>query len=320
MTDPIIRPLTFEDLDEALRLSTAVGWNQRLDDWRMLLQLAPAGAFAALSDARDVSATSIIGTAIGIDYGAFAWIAMMLVNPAYRGRGVGRRLLEAAMAALPAHLPIRLDATPLGRPLYQRYGFEDEAVLSRHVIDDARLAEPRRVARTRLAPPTVQPLTDADLAIVIEQDRETFGGTRGAVLDWAFRGATQYAYRIRSDNTDSGPINYCLGRQGRLFDQIGPVVASDDENAHALMSAALGAAGDRRVAVDAFDASTGSGSPRAKSRGDSRSAFAAALRADGFVVQRPLVRMCRRSDSRACAIAGGRDNICEFAILGPEFA
>jgi hypothetical protein len=46
MTDPIIRPLTFEDLDQALGLSTAVGWNQRLDDWRMLLQLAPAGAFA----------------------------------------------------------------------------------------------------------------------------------------------------------------------------------------------------------------------------------------------------------------------------------
>ena len=41
MSDPIIRPLTFEHLDDALRLSTVVGWNQRLDDWRMLLRLAP---------------------------------------------------------------------------------------------------------------------------------------------------------------------------------------------------------------------------------------------------------------------------------------
>jgi GNAT superfamily N-acetyltransferase len=304
MTDPIIRPLTFEDLDEALRLSTAVGWNQRLDDWRMLLQLAPAGAFAALSDARDVADISIVGTAIGIDYGAFAWIAMMLVDPAYRGRGVGRRLLEAAIDALPSHLPIRLDATPLGRRLYQRYGFEEEAALSRHVIDHARLAD-QRVARTRPASCAVQPLTDADLAIVVEQDRETFGGTRGAVLDWAFRGATQYAYVIRSNDTDRGPINYCLGRQGRLFDQIGPVVAGADDVALALMSAALGAAGDRRVAVDAFD---------------SRRAFAAALQAHGFVVQRPLVRMCRPTDSRACTTAIGRRIICEFAILGPEFA
>jgi len=296
-----ICPLTFADLDEAFRLSTAVGWNQRLDDWRMLLQLAPAAAFAAVSDAR---AVSIVGTAIGIDYGAFAWIAMMLVDPAYRGRGVGQRLLEAAMDALPSHLPIRLDATPLGRPLYRRYGFEDEAPLTRHVIDDARLAE-KCAARTRTAPRAVRPLADADLAIVVEQDRQTFGGTRGAVLDWAFRGAPQYAYTVPSDNTERGLIHYCLGRRGRLFDQIGPVVAGDDDAARALICAALGAAGNRRIAVDAFD---------------SRLAFAAALRAHGFVVQRPLVRMCRRTDSRACAIAGGRDNICEFAILGPEFA
>src|SRR6266567_6169471 len=139
MTDPIIRPLTAGDLDEALRLSTVAGWNQRLDDWRMLLQLAPAGAFAARFDSRD---PAVVGTAIGIDYGGFAWIAMMLVDPSCRGRGVGRRLLEAAIDSVPSNLPIRLDATPLGRPLYQRYGFEDEAALSRYVIDDASLAPP----------------------------------------------------------------------------------------------------------------------------------------------------------------------------------
>jgi GNAT superfamily N-acetyltransferase len=307
MTDPIVRPLTFEHLDEALGLSTVVDWNQRLDDWRMLLQLAPAGAFAAFVDGRDVSdvsEVSLVGTAIGIDYGAFAWIAMMLVDPAYRGRGVGRRLLEAAMDAVPSNLPIRLDATPLGRPLYQRYGFEDETALSRHVIERATLAE-ARVARRQPAPFVVQPLTDADLAIVVEQDRETFGGTRGAVLDWAFHGAPQYAYAVRGDNTDRGPIHYCLGRRGRLFDQIGPVVSGNDDIAHALVSAAFAGAGDRRVAVDAFD---------------SRSAFAAALGGDGFVVQRPLVRMCRPTDSAACGIASVQGNMREFAILGPEFA
>jgi hypothetical protein len=226
------------------------------------------------------------------------------VDPAYRGRGVGRRLLEAAMDAVPSHLPIRLDATPLGRPLYRRYGFEEEAALSRHVIDQARLAEPR-VARTRPARSAVRPLTGTDMAIVIEQDRATFGGTRGAVLEWAFRSAPQYAYTVRSDSTERGPIHYCLGRRGRLFDQIGPVVADDDDIAHALVSAALGAAGDRRVAVDVFD---------------SRRAFAAAVQADGFVVERPLVRMCRPTDSTAGAPAVGHRHICEFAILGPEFA
>jgi GNAT superfamily N-acetyltransferase len=295
ITDLLIRPLAFEELDDALGLSTAVGWNQQLDDWRLLLRLAPEGAFAALIEGR------IVGTAIGIDYGGFAWIAMMLVDPAYRRCGLGARLLEAAMDAVPANRPIRLDATPLGRPLYQRYGFEDEAALSRLVIDGSSTgvvsAEALNGSRD------VRPLTASDLAIVIERDRETFGGMREAILDWAFHGAAQYAHVVRSGD---GLTHYCLGRRGRLFDQIGPVVAGREDIAEALVSAALAAAGDRRVAVDAFDSNT---------------IFAAALRRRGFSIERPLFRMCRPAGPRACAAdVPRRGPLAEFAIFGPEFA
>ena len=293
--DPVIRPLAFEELDEALRLSTIVGWNQQLDDWRLLLRLAPEGAFAAVIDGR------IVGTAIGIDYGGFAWIAMMLVDPAYRRCGLGARLLDVALGAVPANRPIRLDATPLGRPLYQKYGFEDEATLSRLVIDGSstRVVSAEAPAGSR----AVSPLTASDLAIVIERDRETFGGMREAVLDWAFHGAAQYAHVVRSGD---GLTHYCLGRRGRLFDQIGPVVAGHDDIAEALVSAALAAAGDRRVAVDAFDA---------------RTIFTAALRRRGFSVERPLFRMCRPAGPGACATDVPRQGpLAEFAIFGPEFA
>jgi GNAT superfamily N-acetyltransferase len=315
MSDPIIRLLAFDDLDEALTLSATAGWNQRLDDWRMLLRLAPTGAFAAVSDAR------IVGTAIGIDYGPFAWIAMMLVNPAYRGRGVGRRLLEVAIDAVPSKLPIRLDATPLGRPLYQRYGFEDEAMLSRHVADGSTRGVASASATVESSR-DVRPLTASDLKIVVERDTDTFGGLRGAVLEWAFHDAANYAHVVRSRD---GLTHYCLGRPGRLFDQIGPVVAGHEDIALALLSAALVAAGDRPVAVDAFD---------------SRTAFTAGLRSRGFHVHRPLVRMRRPAGAEASATlrpgqgpqAQGRPEprrrstgalphgpLVEFAILGPEF-
>ncbi len=234
-TDPIIHLLAIGNLDGALALSASAGWNQRLDDWRMLLRLAPAGSFAAIAEGR------VVGTAIGIDYGGFGWIAMMLVDSAYRGRGVGRRLLEAAMGAVPSDHPIRLDATPLGRPLYQRYGFEDEAMLTRHVVS---AATPRNQSSH------VRRLTAADLKTVTGQDYEVFGGNRGEVLEWALDNAPLYGHVVQSG---TGLAHYCLGRQGRLFDQIGPVVAGDDDIAQALVSAALAAAGDRPVAVDAFD-------------------------------------------------------------------
>ena len=122
-----IQPLNADQLAGALALSTLMGWNQRLEDWRRLIELAPSGCFAALDAGR------VIATAIGIDYRHCGWIAMMLVAPEYRGRGLGARLLEAAMAAIPADLPIRLDATPLGRPLYERHDFALETSLTRYV-------------------------------------------------------------------------------------------------------------------------------------------------------------------------------------------
>jgi hypothetical protein len=260
----------------------------------MLRRLAPAGAFAAFRDARGVS---LVGTCIGLDYGGFAWIAMMLVDPAYRGRGIGRRLLEAAMDAVPANLPIRLDATPLGRPLYQQYGFQDEAALSRYVVDRAVASLPDADVL-----PAVRRLVRDDLKRVIAQDRETFGGTRDTLLEWMLRGAPQYAYATCSDN---GRIHYCLGRQGRVFDQIGPVIAGDEDIACALVKAALTSSGDRRVAMDVYDR---------------HRAFAATLHHNRFAIERPLFRMCRAAASGAADRSNGPGDLCEFAILGPEFA
>src|SRR5688572_13564502 len=209
-SDPDIRLLTTRDLDGAFGLSAGAGWNQRLADWHMLLQIAPAGSFAAVADDR------VVGTAIGIDYGTFGWIAMMLVDPAWRGRGIGARLLEEAIGAVPPEMPIRLDATPLGRPLYQRYGFEDESELTRHVAEGSRPA----VDRTSSAGRRVRGLADADLPAVIARDDRVFGAHRRILLEWALHGAGQYAHVIDG----AGGTDYCFGRAGRLFDQIGPVV------------------------------------------------------------------------------------------------
>jgi GNAT superfamily N-acetyltransferase len=285
-SDPDIRLLTTRDLDGAFGLSAGAGWNQRLADWHMLLQVAPAGSFAAVADDR------IVGTAIGIDYGTFGWIAMMLVDPAWRGRGIGARLLEEAIGAVPPAMPIRLDATPLGRPLYQRYGFEDESELTRHVADPSRPADSASAGRR------VRPLTDADLPAVIARDDRVFGAHRRILLEWALHGAGQYAHVIDG----AGGADYCFGRPGRLFDQIGPVVAGDDDGAQALVSASLRAAEGRAVVVDSYDRHGG---------------FSDWLRSIGFNASRPLFRM------RRAARDGGHeethDSADERAILGPEF-
>jgi GNAT superfamily N-acetyltransferase len=289
---PAIVPLTPSDLEGAFALSASVGWNQRAADWRMLLDLAPAGSFAAVDDGR------VVGTAIGIDYERFGWIAMMIVDPQYRGRGLGAKLLESAMRAIPPELPIRLDATPLGRPLYQRYGFQDEAVLSRHAMGPSVRTSPARSDET---PGAIRRLAADDLPFVMEVDTRAFAGSRRPVIDWMLEGAPQYAW-INAD--DRGAAEYCLGRAGRTFDQIGPVVARDSTGARALVEAALRRRTGNALVIDAFE---------------THEAFTAFLQEAGFRNQRPLYRMCRSTGHGFERRRDEHDPI-EFAILGPEFA
>jgi GNAT superfamily N-acetyltransferase len=287
MDSVVVRLLTPADFDAAFALSTTAGWNQRLEDWQMLWRLAPAASFAAIADAR------LVATAIGLDYGGFGWIAMMLVDPAWRGRGLGARLLEAAMSAIPGDRPIRLDATPLGRPLYERYGFKDEARLTRYVRD-----APPRPDMSPASMTHVSPMSHDDLDIVAVEDRAVFDGDRRAVLEWALRDSPGYAQVMR---TDAGAAQYCFGRRGRLFDQIGPVAAGDEQSARDLVSAALAASDGRPVQIDAFDAAV---------------TFTDWLQSHGFQAQRPLFRMRRATvPSRA-----EPKLLAELAILGPEFA
>jgi GNAT superfamily N-acetyltransferase len=278
-----IHSLTADHLDGALALSTLMGWNQRLEDWRRLIELAPSGSFMALDAGR------VIATAIGIDYRDCGWIAMMLVAPEYRGRGLGAQLLEAAMGAIPADLPIRLDATPLGRPLYERHGFALETPLTRCV---------RPAGAAASAPGReVRPLLRGDLPELARIDTALFGGLRSRLLERIHDAGPGYAWRA-----GTAPMQYCLGRTGRLFDQIGPIVARSPPDAIALASAALPATGGRPVVVDAYDA---------------HEDFTAWLRTSGFEAQRPLYRM--RRPGRAPAAPAGAGALIEFAILGPEF-
>ncbi len=118
-----IRLMCAEDIVAADHIRALVGWNQRPADWQRLLNYEPSGCFVGLIDDR------VIGTVTTTCYGdALAWIGMMLVHPDYRRRGVGRQLMTAALDYLQGRALsyIRLDATPAGRPLYEKLGFQAE--------------------------------------------------------------------------------------------------------------------------------------------------------------------------------------------------
>src|SRR2546426_751837 len=118
-----LRCLTQADLRFAHSLRELAGWNQTIADWERWLALSPQGCFIAEWN------QSPAGTATTIRYEqGLAWIGMLLVHPDFRGRGIGEALLAHCVEYLRSQgVPcIKLDATPQGKVLYDRIGFQEE--------------------------------------------------------------------------------------------------------------------------------------------------------------------------------------------------
>lgn len=124
----ILRKLTTADVPGAMALSTEAGWNQTADDWRMLIELSPQGCLAIEIDGE------IASTATLTCYGTrLAWVGMVLTRIKRRGRGYAMRLLKESLRVADelGIDSVKLDATNLGQPLYEKLGFRAEQPVER---------------------------------------------------------------------------------------------------------------------------------------------------------------------------------------------
>lgn len=136
----IIRRMLLDDIDRGLALCQAAQWNQVRGDWEHLI--AHAECLAAVVD------DLVVGTCALLDS---EWIAMMLVDPAFRRRLIGEQLLRQALELTPS-ASIGLDATELGRPLYERHGFLKSAEIVRWRREGGPCEQPSAKALCRWRP------------------------------------------------------------------------------------------------------------------------------------------------------------------------
>ncbi|MDE3164165.1 MAG: GNAT family N-acetyltransferase [Acidobacteriota bacterium] len=278
-----LRDMTADDLPAGLALSAAAGWNQLEADWRFFLESPGCGACLAERDGQPA------GTVAWIRYPDLAWIAMMLVDPAHRRLGIGSQLMRRALDAVPEDVRAGLDATPLGEPLYRRFGMIAHAAFARirALVDAAHLAPFTR---------GVLPMQPDDLDPVLARDREVFGADRSMLLRWLFARAPECAWIARSGGR---PLGYCFGRPGRVFHQIGPLVAEDRAVARDLVHACCSRLDGATVCIDV---------PAADA------VWTGWLASAGFATERNFLRMFRAGD------APGGHPALQYAIAGPEFA
>ncbi|MGO7042778.1 GNAT family N-acetyltransferase [Rhizobium acaciae] len=222
-----IVPFGPDHLEAAVALSRQAGWPHRTEDWQLAL---------ALSDGRvAVEDGKVVGTVLVTPYKEdCATINMVIVDETMRGRGLGRKLMDAALLAA-GDRPLRLVATTAGLPLYQKLGFHETGTVAQH----------QGLAGDIAASAETQAATDADLPAIVALDRLAFGADREGLLSY-FAGIGAFAV-LRSDGHVSGFA--CLRPFGR-GEVIGPVVAADLGQARKLIEHFIARRPGRFLRVD----------------------------------------------------------------------
>ena len=212
------------DLPSLLVLSNTAGWNQLEDDWLRLLRLQPDGCFGI-----DVDNT-LAASATVVEYGSdLAWIGMVLTLPQFRGQGLARRLMERCLEFSSARC-VKLDASDMGKHLYETLGFRDECAIERWVRPAGAAEQP-----AGSTPQAIQ--------VLAAYDAEVFGADRSALLEELRR----YESASVSDRS------YAFARPGRLFHYFGPCVADNAAEFRTLLEWCVAGHGhEGQIALDLF--------------------------------------------------------------------
>jgi len=219
----LTRHMTPDDVPSGLRLCRLSGWNQVEEDWIAFLKLSPDACRVIESNG------AVAGTVATLRFAQkFSWIAMLLVDPAMRGQGIGTDLLNEALRILKNEKCIRLDATEAGARIYCTHGFQEEYRINRLV------AESPIKSRTKTG--ACRPMSNADLEEVFDLDKRVFGADRNALLRSFLMRAPEYAWVSRTGDTLAG---YIFGRHGYNHEHLGPLVVPGEPAAFELTTCCL---------------------------------------------------------------------------------
>jgi len=219
-----LRTMRTTDMEAAHRLTLALKWPHRLDDWQFVQALG--SGFVIENQTADNTAPSVAGSGLVWRYGtSHAALGMVIVANALQGLGLGRQLMERLLAEA-GERSVLLNATLAGQPLYEKLGFVATGKLHQHqgsIFQAPLVALPAGVR--------IRPLGVNDTPRLLALDQRSSGLDRSAVITALM--AVSEGIAIAGD---SGIIGFALVRRFGHGRAIGPVVAPDAEHAKALIS------------------------------------------------------------------------------------
>ena len=217
-----VRALKTTEFPQAADLMTrAYGGGSFLERITLQHALEPQGCLGIWSG------PELLGTVQYVVYGPYAVIGLVATEPGAQGRGVARAGMDFVLGTLEQRgiETTVLDASALGKPLYDTLGFLERGTSYRYKLRDGLLAgrfgEAPRAPRVRHAQPK-------DLSWMLELDFQAMGADRSRLLQALFAQAG-----VRVGVLEGRGFAFVCGTQ------IGPLIARGPQAARALLEAVL---------------------------------------------------------------------------------
>jgi ribosomal protein S18 acetylase RimI-like enzyme len=220
---PQLRPMQASDMESCQRLTQALKWPHRLEDWQFVQALGD-GFVIEQHDAE--AGTGVAGSGLVWHYGTtHAALGLVIVANSLQGMGLGRQLMQQLLVAAGPR-SVLLNATVAGQPLYEKLGFVTTGKLHQH---QGTLLQTAPVALA--ADLNMRPLRSDDLPQLLALDLRASGMDRSAAIN----ALNEVSEGIVIESAD-GIIGFALTREFGRGRAIGPIVATSTEHAKAMIS------------------------------------------------------------------------------------
>jgi len=165
---------TVQDWEMFLEWSATEGWRVPAQELALYRHELADSAFVLYDEQRQP-----LGFVTVCRQHGSAWIGNLIVDPARRGQGHGRRLFEHAVGTLSARAAavLWLTASVAGRPLYEKLGFREIGRVERRVWSGTGLARGGTAAAG-----------NGLLCDLVRADAAAWGGSRAGLLTLLARG------------------------------------------------------------------------------------------------------------------------------------
>jgi GNAT superfamily N-acetyltransferase len=210
----VARDIAEVDVESLHALTVAVGWPHRPKDWDWLRKL---GRGFAVVDGID----RVFGSAMWFPYGNdFAMIGLVITTPRSQAQGNGRWLMEQVFEQCQGR-DLGLNSTRASHNLYVSLGFRNEATVCMYQGTVAPTLPMLPAPQGELTEPSAGSLED-----IIKLDMQAFGWRREELIK-----ALEPISTIRVLKRDGQIVGYSMCREFGRGHVVGPVVASNDQDA-----------------------------------------------------------------------------------------